>query len=106
MSSTTNTVGGSAASASSSAVKTSSTGSLPRIASRSGPSVRDAIRSSHADSSTRARPAASSANARIRLVLPIPASPVTSTTEPRPPAASFTAIDRSASVDSRSSSMC
>src|SRR4029079_13798597 len=76
----------------------------PSTASRSGPSVREAIRSSQADSSRRASSGTSAAKARIRLVLPIPASPVTRTTEPCPTAASLTARERVSCVCSRSRS--
>jgi hypothetical protein len=56
----------------------------PRAMSRNGPRVRGVTRSSQAPTSTRADPDASRANALTRLVFPIPASPETSTTEPRP----------------------
>ena len=77
--------------------------SVPAAASCSGPSVRDATRSSHAAMSTRASAPDAPANARTRLVLPMPASPATSAVEPRPSPPSATAPTRTSSCASRSS---
>src|SRR4051794_5220710 len=71
--------------------------------SRSGPSGRGVSRSSHAPTRNRARSPASSRNAWIRLVLPIPASPVITTTPPAPRRHRSSAASRLPSVSSRSS---
>ena len=61
-------------------------------------------RSSHAPSRTLARPSSEARNARIRLVLPMPASPETTTVDPCPSAAPSTADRSTRSSVCRSSS--
>src|SRR5215217_7067908 len=75
-----------------------------RAMSRNGPRVRGVPRSSQTPASTRAWARAASAKARTRAVLPFPASPETSTTDPRPRPARPRASPRRPSSASRSSS--
>ena len=77
---------------------------VPRAASCSGPNERGAIRSSQAPRSTRVRAGNAASAVLTRVVLPMPASPDTSATPPRPSAAAAKSCDRAASSASRSSS--
>ena len=77
---------------------------VPRAASRSGPSGRRTRRSSQAPTRVRVPASVPQTNVRTRLVLPIPASPLSSTTQPRPAAAPATAARSADTCASRSSS--
>ena len=71
-----------------------------RAMSRNGPSGRGTARSSHAPANTRVARRSLATNARTRLVLPMPASPLTRAT---PPCPATTAPKAASSVDSASS---
>ena len=75
-----------------------------RVASRRGPSIRGVSRSSQKPTSTRARPATARWNARTTLILPMPASPDRSTTDPAPALARTRTESSVASGASRSRS--